>query len=220
MIRGKKKMWYITGIVLVLIFTGLFYFYRTQTVWVDSPSYKRVSNTAARTLVVVYSRTGNTFGVAKETARFFDADMLQIKAPQYARDIKGQMLASDDADKELTTTPIVRDPVDISRYDLIFLCSPTWWFRPAPPLWSFVENHDFAGKSVFLLMTGNSRLTEERTGKFKTLVEQKNGKYLDKLFIQRGRIYWQKSPDQIYKEIRTALKNRQDIWPDSNKIDK
>ena len=67
-------------------------------------------------------------------------------------------------------------------------------------------------------MTGNSRLKEERTGKFKTLVEQKNGRYLDKLFIQRGRIYWQKSPDQIYKEIKTALKDRQNMWPDNKKL--
>jgi len=207
-------MWLFIGFILVVTVAGFFYFYKTQTAWVESPLYKRVSTANARTLVVVYSRTGNTLGAAKEAARFFDADMLQIKALQYARNIKGQMLASDDADKEVTTTPILHDPVNLSDYDLIFLCSPTWWFRPAPPLWSFVENHDFAGKSVFLLMTGNSRLTEERTGKFRTLVEQKNGKYIDKLFIRRGRIYWQKSPNQIYKEIRTALKDRQNLWPD------
>ncbi len=215
MIEGKKNMWLFIGIVLVATVTGLFYFYKTQTVWIESPPYKRVSTANARALVVVYSRTGNTLGAAKEVARFFDADMLQIKAPQYARNMKGQMLASDDADKEVTTTPILHDPVNLSDYDLIFLCSPTWWFRPAPPLWSFVENHDFAKKSVFLLMTGNSRLTEERTGKFSTLVERKNGKYIDKLFIRRGRIYWQKSSDQIYKEIRTALKNRHNLWSDN-----
>ena len=212
MIGGKKKMWFIAGFALAVIAAGLLYFYRTQTVWVESPPYKRVSTAKAHTLVVVYSRTGNTLGAAREAARFFDADMLQIKAPQYARNIKGQMLASEHADKEVTTTPIFHDPIDLSRYDLILLCSPTWWFRPAPPLWSFVENHDFAGKSIFLLMTGNSRLTEERTGKFSTLVEQKNGKFLDKLFIQRGRIYWQKSPEEVYKEVRVALNNRQDMW--------
>jgi len=102
--------------------------------------------------------------------------------------------------------------VDLSKYDLIFLCSPTWWFRPAPPLFSFVENHDFKGKPVFLLMTGNSRLTEERTDKFRILLEEKNGKFLDKLFIQRGRIFWQKSPEQVYKEVRVALNQRLDMW--------
>ncbi len=120
-------MWLITGFILVVIVVGLFYFYRTQTVWVESPPYKRVSTAATRTLVVVYSRTGNTLGAAKEAACFFDADMLQIRAPQYARNIKGQMLASNDADKEVTTTPILHDRVILSDYDLIFLCSPAWW---------------------------------------------------------------------------------------------
>ena len=212
--HGKRKT-LITTVLMVLVAgaAGALYFYRTQTRWVESPPYKRVATTPARTLVVVYSRTGNTLGAAKEAARFFGADLLQIEAPQYGRDIKGQMLAGRHADEEATTTPIQHDPVDLSRYDLIFLCSPTWWFRPAPPLWSFVENHDFAGKAVFLLMTGNSRLKEELTGKFETLVEEKNGNFLDTLFIQRGRIYWQKTADEVNEEVRDALEARQNMWP-------
>ena len=113
----------------------------------------------------------------------------------------------------MTTTPIQHDPVDLSRYDLVFLCSPTWWFRPAPPLWSFVENHDFAGNPVCLLMTGNSRFKEELTDKFGTLVEEKNGRFLDMLFIRRGRIYWQKTPDEVHEEVREALEARRSMWP-------
>ena len=213
MTGGKKKVLAIGLIVVVAAVVGLLFFYRTQTAWIESPPYQRVSQAPARTLVVVYSRTGNTLGAAKEVARFFDGDLLQIEAPQYARNIKGQMLAAEHADGEVTTTPIQHDPVDLSRYDLIVLCSPTWWFRPAPPLWSFVENHDFAGKPVFLLMTGNSRLKEDLTGKFGTLVEEKNGRFLDTLFIRRGRIYWQKTPDEVKEEVREALEARQSLWP-------
>jgi len=209
----KKKMLIALGIISAAGIIAAIFFYRTQTVWVESPPYKRVSKEPARTLVVVYSRTGNTMSAAKEVARFFDTDLLKIEAPQYARNMKGQLLASKDADKEVTTTPIEHDPVDLSRYDLIFLCSPTWWFRPAPPLWSFVENHDFAGKQVFLLMTGNSRLKDELTGKFGTLVEDKNGKFMETLFIQRGRIFWQKTPSEVNKEVRDALEARQSMWP-------
>ncbi|MBW2263263.1 MAG: hypothetical protein JRG91_14945 [Deltaproteobacteria bacterium] len=200
-------------IVVAAAAAGLLYFYRTQTAWVESPPYQRVSGEPTRTLVVVYSRTGNTLGAAREAARFFDADLLQIEAPQYARNMKGQMLAGRHAGEEVTTTPIQHDPVDLSRYDLILLCSPTWWFRPAPPLWSFVENHDFAGKPVFLLMTGNSRRKDELTGKFAALVEEKNGRFEDSLFIRRGRIYWQKTPDEVSEEVREALEARQSAWP-------
>ncbi len=79
-------------------------------------------------------------------------------------------------------------------------------------MFSFVETHDFGGKPVFLLMTGNSRLTEERTDKFRVLLELKKGRFLDKLFIRRGRIFWQKSPEQVYEEVRAALEARQDMW--------
>jgi flavodoxin len=213
MTGGKKNLLVTFGLIVVAATAGLIFFYKTQTSWVDSPPYQRVSKSPARTLVVVYSRTGNTLGAAKEAAQFFDADLLQIVAPQYARTIRGQLLASNHADQEVTTTPIEHDPVNLSRYDLILLCSPTWWFRPAVPLWSFVENHDFAGKPVFLLMTGNSRLKEELIGKFSTLVEEKNGKLLGSLFIRRGRIYWQKTPDEVNEEVRGALNGRQRMWP-------
>ncbi|MCP4628048.1 MAG: hypothetical protein GY850_31695 [bacterium] len=210
---GKKNLLIVVGFIVMAAAAGLLFFYKTQTSWVESPRYQRVSKSPARTLVVVYSRTGNTLGAGKEAARIFDADLLKITAPQYARTIKGQLLASQHADQEVTTTSIQHDRVDLSNYDLIFLCSPIWWFRPAPPLWSFVENHDFAGKPVFLLMTGNSRLKEELIGKFSALVEEKNGTYLGSLFIRRGRIYWQKTPDEVNEEVRNAVDARQEIWP-------
>jgi flavodoxin len=209
---GRKILVIIVGLIVVAAAAGLLFYYKTQTTWVESPPYQRVSKSPARTLVVVYSRTGNTLGAAKEGARFFDADLLQITAPQYARTVKGQLLASQHADQEVTTTPIQHDPVDLSRYDLMLLCAPVWWFRPAPPLWSFVENHDFAGKPVFLLMTGNSRLKEELIEKFGTLVHERNGKFLGSLFIRRGRIYWQKTPAEVNLEVRKALDARQGIW--------
>ena len=210
-------MYLLIGISIAIVTVALVYFYRTQTVWVESEPYQRISIEPATTLVVVYSRTGNTMGAAKEVAKYFDADLLKIEAPQYSRDLKGQNLASKHADQEVTTTAIQHDPVDLNDYDLIFLCSPTWWFRPAIPLWSFVETHDFKGKPVFLIMTGNSRKTDERTGKFATLVKQKNGNFLDVLFVRRGRIYWQKSPEQVNDEVRNALKERKDMWVETVK---
>jgi len=219
--RQKKHWMLMIGFIfLALLFAALFYFYKTQTSWVESSPYVRVGTEPARTLVVVYSRTGNTFGAAKEIARYFNADMLQIKAPQYAKTLEGQMRASRDADNEVIRTPIRHDAVDLSRYDLIVLCSPTWWFRPAPPLWSFVENHDFSGKSVFLMMTGNSRYKEKFTNEFAGLVAKKKGDFLDMLFIRRGRIYWQKTPGEVNQEVHEALehrKNLQEFLPEANR---
>lgn len=203
----------ISSIIVVAVAT-FFWYYRTQTVWVKSEEYKRASSIPAKALVVVYSRTGNTMSAAKNVAKHFDADLLKIKAPQYARDFNGLKRASSDADEEVITTPIEHSPIDLSNYDFIILCTPTWWFRPAVPMFSFVENHDFLGKPVMLIMTGNSRKIDERTEKFKQLVEEKNGNLLDILFVKRGRIYWQKTPDEVNNEVLEAIKQRKSLWSD------
>ncbi len=203
----KRKYLLVTGsILLLLILVTLFYFYQIQTTWVESKPYQRVNTTPAKTLVVAYSRTGNTFGAANTAARYLDADLLQIKAPQYGLTMEGQGLAGEEADAQVTTTPIQHDPVDPSSYDLIVLCAPTWWFRPAVPLWSFVENHNFSGKPVCLIMTGNSRYKKELTQPFATLVEKQHGQFIDMLFVRRGRFFWQKTPDEVNQEVVEFLK--------------
>lgn len=201
----------ITGIVFIAALT-FFWYYRTQTVWVKSDDYARNSSSKAKTLVVTYSRTGNTAGAAKSIARYFNADLLEIKSPQYSRDLKGLKLASEHASEEVTTAPIEHKPVELSDYDFIFLCTPTWWFRPAVPMFSFAENHDFGGKPVMLVMTGNSRKTDEKTKDFEELLKAQNADLLDVLFIKRGRIYWQKTPDEVNTEVLDAIKQRENIW--------
>ena len=66
-------------------------------------------------------------------------------------------------------------------------------------------------------MTGHSRKTDEKTGKFETLVKEKNGDLLDVLFVRRGRIYWQKTPEQVNNEVINALKEREDMWTEALK---
>ncbi len=183
-------------------------------VWVETPDYVRQEGLPAQTIVVVYSRTGNTLGAAKEAARYFDADLLEIRSPRYPRDLKGLSRAADDASHRVRTVPIEHQPVDLADYRLVVLCSPTWLFRPAPPLWTFAEHHDFSGRSVFVLMTGNSRLKQENIDEFGTLVESKGGRFLGNLFIRRGRIYWQKSTEAVDAEVRRELAKRYRLWPD------
>ncbi len=206
MASNRKKMVFFIGAIILVSAILLGWFYKTQTSWLESAPYHRASQQPAKVLVVVYSRTGNTFGAATTVARRFDADLLQIRAPQYSLDLKGQNLASKHANEQVTTTPISHKPVNIAQYDLVFLFSPTWWFRPAVPLWSFVENHDFAGKKVILIMTGNSRRKSELTDNFSTLVEQKNGVFINSFFIRRGRVFWQKTPEQVNTEVLEVLK--------------
>jgi hypothetical protein len=45
--------------------------------------------------------------------------------------------------------------VVVLKFNLIILGSPIWYFRPAQPLWTFVEKNNFQGKAVVLFNTFN-----------------------------------------------------------------
>lgn len=213
MTRRSRIARVVVGLALLLgVAAFLLMVYQDQT-WVETPPYERQGQGAASTLVVHYSRSGHTFGAAKAAAGYFDAEMLGIDAPQYARSIEGQQLAIEHARGKVMTTAIEHEAVHLADYELVVLCSPTWLFRPAPPLWSFVENHDFAGAAVFLLMTGNSRYEQENIDLFRDLVTERGGRFVGNLFIERGRIYWQKTSLEVHEEVRRELEARSELWP-------
>ena len=62
------------------------------------------------------------------------------------------------------------------------------------------------------MMTGNSRYKKQLIDKFTALLGKQNGKFLDMLFVRRGRIFWQKTPDEVNQEIQQALEDRKSLW--------
>jgi len=114
--------------------------------------------------VVYYSRSGHSEAAAREIARTFNAPIARIDA-DYPRDFSGQGKALSDARAE--AHPQIRvEPIDLAPTRRVFLVSPTWLFRPAPPLWTYVEQADLRGKEVVLVMTGNSRYKQEEIDEF------------------------------------------------------
>jgi flavodoxin len=176
--------------------------------WLETPPYARAGGEAARALVVVYSRSGNTLGAAKEAARHLDAELVTIESSRYPRSYAGWRRAATDARAEVTTAPIEHAATDPSAHEVVVLASPTWLFRPAPPLWSFVDKHDLSGARVLLLMTGNSRYKAELIEPFEELVTSKGGTWEGLLFVERGRVLWQKSPEEVHAFVREALNAR------------
>jgi hypothetical protein len=88
------------------------------------------------------------------------------------------------------------EPIDLAPARRVFLVSPTWLFRPAPPLWAYVEQVDLAGKDVVLVMIGNSRYKQDEIDAFARRVEAHGGRLIRHLFLRRGRIFWQKSREE------------------------
>ena len=205
-------LWVLGALVLVGAAGFGLITYKDQT-WAESPPYARTSSEPARTVVVVYSRSGHTLGAAKEAARYFDADLVAVESPDYPLSLEGQRRASADADEQRTTANIEHEPVELERYALVVLASPTWWYRPAVPLWAFVERSDFAGRPVFLLLTGNSRYKAEHVEQFGDAIAAHGGRLVGHAFIERGRVLWQSTAEQVRADVRAALTHNESLWP-------
>lgn len=172
--------------------------------YVSSDPYAPRGEPNRSVAVVYYSRSGHSEAVAREIARAFNAPIARIDA-EYPRSFAGQQKAVMDARSE--TLPSIRvEPIDIAPAHRVFLVAPTWMFRPAPPLWTYVAQSQLTGKEVVLVLTGNSRYKQEEIDAFAARIHARGGRLVRHVFLRRGRILWQKSPETLLREVREQLR--------------
>jgi flavodoxin len=211
----KKMIW----LIVIIIVVGAIVSFSTIMIkdfsYFESEKYARNESKSTNVLVLCYSRNGNTEAMAKEIARRYNAELQFIEAEAYSRDMKGWRNAGRDADAH-TESPI--DPVvyDLIDYDLVFIGSPIWWYRPAPPLWTFVKNNDFTGKKVVLYNTFNSRFKQEYIDEFSNLISGNGGKMVSHIYIRKGRAIplLQKDGNYVMRKTRKLLEIHEKDWSD------
>ena len=90
------------------------------------------SGTGSETLVVYFSATGNTRGVAEKIASITGADLYEIKAAQEYTDADLDWNDSDSRTTHEQNDPSARpeigsDPVSLEGYTTIYIGYPIWW---------------------------------------------------------------------------------------------
>lgn len=171
--------------------------------YVPSAAYLPMGEPNRTVAVVYYSRSGHSEAVAREIARTFNAPIARIDA-DYPLNSAGQGKAIFDARAEALPTVKV-EAIDLAPAQRVFLVSPIWMFRPATPLWAYVEQVDLSGKEVMLITTGNSRFEQVEIDAFAKRVEVRGGRFIGHNFLRRGRIYWQKSREELIDEVRKEV---------------
>ncbi|MES2535203.1 MAG: flavodoxin/nitric oxide synthase [Pseudomonadota bacterium] len=171
--------------------------------YTPSPVYTPVGEPSRRDAVVYYSRSGHSEAVAREIARLFTAPIARI-ASDYLLSFAGQGKALADATGKVLPA-IEVEPIDLRPVQRVYLVSPTWLFRPATPLWAYVEQTDLTGKEVVLFTTGNSRFEQNEIDEFAKRVEARGGQLIRHIFIRRGRIYWQMSRKELLDAARAKV---------------
>lgn len=116
-----------------------------------------------KTLVVYYSASGNTEGVAQEIAAAAGADLFAITPaePYTSDDLNwsddNSRVSREHEDESLRDVPLTTTTVENwDEYDTVFLGYPIWWGIAAWPVNNFVKDNDFTGKTVIPFATSAS----------------------------------------------------------------
>lgn len=112
-------------------------------------------------LVVVFSATGTTKGVAEKIAAIEDADLYEIKA---AKEYTSEELNWNDRDSRSTKEQndssvrpeIGSESVSLEGYEKIYIGYPIWWGEEPRIMDTFVESYDFGGITVIPFCTSSS----------------------------------------------------------------
>lgn len=212
----RKAIIFVVCIVAVVFIASFLLVQIKDRTYFHSPPYSSKQDKDSTVLVVYYSRSGNTEAMAREVARKFNADIIKIETERYSLGYQGWRNAANDADDKVTMVQIKPEIVDMEKYRLVFIGSPIWWYRPAPPLWTLVEKNDFRKKNVILFNTFNSRFKTEEIVKFRGEIEKKGGRLIDHIFIRRGRVYFQKSGKELIEESREIVEEKMKEWKMEN----
>lgn len=112
-------------------------------------------------LVVVFSATGNTRGVAKKLADITDADLYEIEAAEPYTDDDRDWTNNDsrcsiEQGDDSVRPAISSDPIDLSGYSVVFIGYPIWFAEEPRIMDTFVESYDFDGITVIPFCTSGS----------------------------------------------------------------
>ena len=136
------------------------------------------------TLIVYFSRTGNTEKIADYLLEITGADsyVIEAKDPYTDADIKYQDedCRANKEQNDKSIRPEIMNPISsIDSYDVIFLGYPIWWGEEPRIIDTFLEKYDFGNKTIIPFCTSGSSgigLSESNISKLVDIGKQLPGK--------------------------------------------
>ena len=140
----------------------------------------------SKKLVAYFSASGVTENVAKMLAEAADADLYEIKPkmPYTQADLNWQdenSRSSVEMRDKSSRPEMTDDDAHVEDYDVVFVGFPIWWYVAPTIINTFLEQYDFAGKTIILFATSGS------SGFGKT-VEHLKGSVSDTTTIKEGKL--------------------------------
>lgn len=122
-------------------------------------SQTTVMKNSKKVLVVFFSRTGenyavgniekgNTHIIAEMIAKETEGKLFRIETVNPYPDEYKACVEVAKAEKESNARPEIKGDVKVEDYDVIFLGYPNWWGDMPMAVYTFIEKHNWNGKTV------------------------------------------------------------------------
>jgi flavodoxin len=107
------------------------------------------SGAGPKVLIAYYSQSGSTRAVAEQIQARFGGDLFEIQTaiPYPASEMETIELV-DSLRNEGIRPELAALVPNMGDYDVVFVGTPIWFGTASLPVFSFVEAHDFTGKTV------------------------------------------------------------------------
>lgn len=107
-----------------------------------------------KAIVLYYSYSGNTRGIAEFIQKELNCDIAEIDPVKPYSNVFNEVVNSSKIELESGPLPDIKPlGVDLSSYDTIILGTPVWWYTAASPIMTLIKSADFSGKKVYPFTT-------------------------------------------------------------------
>lgn len=114
---------------------------------------KITEDTNTKTLVVYFSKSGNTRYIAQKIQSKLDADIFELETatPYPVNSDETNIIAKNEIENNVL--PELKQNINITAYDKVFVGTPVWLHNMAPAVKSFLSNNNFTGKTIIPFIT-------------------------------------------------------------------
>ena len=110
---------------------------------------------------------GNLRSVADRIAEKTGGDLYSIRTDIKYPHSYNKLIDHAKTEQQENQRPKLIDPIpDIGKYDVVFIGYPTWWYDMPQAMYSFFDEYDFSGKTIYLF---NSAQGSEFSGTGETV---------------------------------------------------
>ena len=134
---------------------------RSDTTPTEEQAPEGTDGNGKKILIVYFSATNNTEGIANHLNEILDADLYEI-VPEtpYTSDDLNYNDSNSRSSQEMNdpdARPAISGSVDnMEQYDVIFLGYPIWWGQAPKIISTFLESYDLSGKTIVPFCTSGS----------------------------------------------------------------